>query len=373
MTVDKIKYKGFRNIEDQTVSFDNGVNILYGENAQGKTNALEGIYLFAHGKSFRTQNDRDMVSFNAHNTSLEMVYDEDGRKRELSFELFKTKRRACKISKAPARISEIIGLFRAVLFCPDHLSVVKDGPAVRRSFINGAICQLKPVYLKSLQRYNHILEQRNALIKQSQENPNKYKGVIDIYSAELAREAAYIYSVRRDYISKLSEYVSIFFDEMSKGENVTFRYKNSLKDYAGNDIDEISESYTELFSADREREIALGTTLHGVHRDDIEIYLGGKEARLYASQGQQRSIALAMKLAEGEISKNETGKYPVFLFDDVLSELDKSRQKFVLDKLLGRQVIITSCDISGFNDEMLENAKLINVKNGVYADCRKED
>ena len=173
MTVEKIRYKGFRNIEDQVLTLENGVNILYGENAQGKTNALEGIYLFAHGKSFRTQNDRDMVSFGAHNTTLDMVYEDEGRKRELSFELFKTKRRVCSINKAPAKLSEIIGLFRAVLFCPDHLSIVKEGPAVRRSFVNGAICQLKPVYLKSLQRYNHILEQRNSLIKQSEDDPSK--------------------------------------------------------------------------------------------------------------------------------------------------------------------------------------------------------
>jgi DNA replication and repair protein RecF len=366
MTVEKIKYKGFRNIAEQELKLDPGVNILYGENAQGKTNALEGIYLFAHGKSFRTQNDRDMVAFDAHKTTLDMVFEDDLRKRELSFELFKTKRRACKINKAPARLSDIIGLFRAVLFCPDHLSIVKDGPAHRRSFVNGAICQLKPVYLRSLQRYNHILEQRNALLKQADGNIDKYKDVIDIYSLELAREAAYIYTVRREYISSLERHVKVFFEEMSRGEAISLKYKNSLKDYSGDDISEISEKYYELFCRDIDKEMLLKTTLHGVHRDDIEIYLSDKEARLYASQGQQRSIALALKLAEGEISKEESGKYPVFLFDDVLSELDRGRQKFVLDKLSDRQVIITSCDISGFSSEMLENSNLIEVENGIY-------
>lgn len=366
MTVEKINYKGFRNIEDKELLLDKGVNILYGENAQGKTNALEGIYLFAHGKSFRTHNDRDMVSFGANKTVLEMVYDDEGRKREISFELFKTKRRECKINKAPAKLSEVIGLFRAVLFCPDHLSIVKDGPAVRRNFLNGAICQLKPVYLKSLQRYNHILEQRNSLIKQSEERPEKYKGVIDIYSEELAREAAYIYSVRKEYIEKLSEYVNFFFNEMSTKEKVTVKYKNSHKNEKVSSISEAQKNYLDLFTCDRAREIVLGTTLHGIHRDDLEIYLDGKEARLYASQGQQRSIALALKLAEGEISKNETGKYPVFLFDDVLSELDKNRQKFVIDSIKERQVVITSCDISGFGDKILDSSRLIEVKNGKY-------
>lgn len=371
MTVDKVTYKGFRNIEDQVLCLENGVNILYGENAQGKTNALEGIYLFAHGKSFRTHNDRDMVAFGAHNTSLEMVYDDDDRKREISFELYKTKRRVCKINKAPAKLSEVIGLFRAVLFCPDHLSLVKDGPALRRNFLNGAICQLKPVYLRSLQRYNHILDQRNVLIKQSEERPEKNKSIIDIYSEELAREAAYIYSVRKEYAEKLSEYVGFFFDEMSRGEKVTIKYKNSHKDTFIENTGDAEKNYYRLFLEDRAREIALGTTLHGIHRDDLEIYLDGKEARLYASQGQQRSIALAMKLAEGEISKNQTGKYPVFLFDDVLSELDKNRQKFVIDSLKDRQVVITSCDISGFGDKMLDSSKLINVKNGFYESVAK--
>lgn len=366
MTVEKIKYKGFRNIEDQTLLFDKGVNILFGENAQGKTNALEGIYLFAHGKSFRTQNDRDMVSFKSKNTSLEMVYDEDDRKRELYFELYKTKRRVCKINKAPAKLSEVIGLFRAVLFCPDHLAIVKEGPAYRRSFLNSAICQLRPVYLKSLQRYNKILEQRNALIKQSEDNPNRYRGVIDIYSESLAKEAAFIYLTRRDYTEKLSLILTEFFKEMSQNEKVTLKYKNSFKDFNESDSKLIEEKYYELFCKDREREIVLGSTLHGIHRDDIEIYLDSREARLYASQGQQRSIALALKLAEGEISKNITGKYPVFLFDDVLSELDNKRQRFVLENLSDKQVIITSCDISGFNNDMLGKSKLINVKSGVY-------
>lgn len=366
MRVERIRYRGFRNIKDQTIELSDGVSVLCGENAQGKTNALEGIYLFAHGKSFRTQNDRDMVSFDAGNTYLEMLYDDEGRKKELSFELFRTKRRACRINKAPSRLSEVIGLFRAVLFCPDHLSLIKDGPAVRRSFLNGAICQLKPVYLKSLQKYNHILEQRNALLRQAAKSTRGYDDIIDIYSSELAREAAYIYSVRRDYIEKLSLYVGGFFEEMSKNESVTLRYKNSLKESLTIGDNEIYDRYLELFTRDRERELALTTTLHGIHRDDIEIYLSGKEARLYASQGQQRSIALALKLAEGEISRQETGAYPVFLFDDVLSELDKSRQSFVLEKLRDRQVIVTSCDITGFGEDILSSAKLIRVKNGVY-------
>ncbi len=364
MTVEEIRYRSFRNIEDQYLSLSPEVNILYGENAQGKTNALEGIYLFAHGKSFRTQNDRDMVAFGANCARLDMVFKDDKRKRELSFELYKTKRRVCKINHSPSKLSEIIGLFRAVLFCPDHLSIVKDGPACRRSFINGAVCQLNPVYLKSLQRYNHIVEQRNSLLKQMREKPGKYGDIIDVYATELAREAAYIYLTRRRYIDLLCERVELFFDQMSTNEKVSLRYKNSLKKYDGCDTKEISEKYRELFITDIKKEIELGSTLHGVHKDDLEIYISGKEARLYASQGQQRSIALALKLAEGEISKEETGNYPVFLFDDVLSELDKNRQSFVLERLENRQVIITSCDKSGFGEDMVRKANLIYVKNG---------
>ncbi len=366
MRAEQIKYTGFRNIKNCEIPLFEGVNIFFGKNAQGKTNALEGIYMFAHGKSFRTQNDRDLISFGENRAKLELLFSDEDRKRELSFDLYKTKRRECKINKAPAKIGEVMGLFRAVLFCPDHLSLVKEGPAARRSFLNSAICQLKPVYLKSLQRYNHILEQRNILIKKSEDEPKKYEDIIDLYSEQLAKEAAYIYSVRRDYIKSLSKYVEMFFDGMGNGEKVTLNYKNSLKSEEFYELNEITKTYEELFRVDRAREIAAGATLHGIHRDDIEIYLAGKEARLFASQGQQRSIALALKLAEGEISREETGEYPVFLFDDVLSELDRDRQKIVTDTLPGSQVIITTCDISGFDEKMLSSAVMTEVVGGSY-------
>ena len=366
MRAETIKYTGFRNIKNGEIRLSDGINVFFGKNAQGKTNALEGIYMFAHGKSFRTQNDRDLIAFGESRARLELEFSNDDRKRELSFELYKTKRRECKINKAPAKIGEVLGLFRAVLFCPDHLSLVKEGPAARRSFLNSAICQLKPVYLRSLQRYNHILEQRNILIKKSEDHPEKYKDVIDLYSEQLATEAAYIYTVRRDYIKALSKYVEVFFDGMGNGEKVSLSYKNSLKSDEYYDLNEIKSIYLELFNVDRAREIAVGATLHGIHRDDIEIYLSGKEARIFASQGQQRSIALALKLAEGEISKDETGEYPVFLFDDVLSELDSGRQKIVTDTLPGSQVIITACDISGFDEKILSRATLTEVVDGCY-------
>lgn len=366
MKAEQIKYSGFRNIKNCEIDLYEGINVFFGKNAQGKTNALEGIYMFAHGKSFRSQNDRDLIAFGENKANLELKFSGGDRKRELSFDLFKTKRRECKINKAPAKISEVIGLFRAVLFCPDHLSLVKEGPSARRSFLNSAICQLKPVYLKSLQKYNHILEQRNILIKKSEDFPEKYREIIDLYSEQLAVEAAYVYTVRRDYIKALSKYVEMFFDGMGNGEKVTLKYKNTLKSEDFYNLDEIKKLYFEAFTVDRTREIAIGATLHGVHRDDIEIYLSGKEARIFASQGQQRSIALALKLAEGEISREETGEYPVFLFDDVLSELDSDRQKIVTDTLPGSQVIITTCDISGFDNKILSNASLTEVIDGVY-------
>ena len=211
-----------------------------------------------------------------------------------------------------------------------------------------------------------LLKERNILIKKSEEFPEKYKDVIDLYSIQLAKEATYIYSIRRDYIKSLSKYVEMFFDRMGNGEKVTLSYKNSLKSEEIFDTDEINKTYEQLFTVDRAREIAVGATLHGIHRDDIDIYLSGKEARLFASQGQQRSIALAIKLAEGEISREETGEYPVFLFDDVLSELDSDRQKIVTDTLPGSQVIITSCDIDGFDKKILSNASLTEVVGGSY-------
>jgi len=372
MIAKRVSYRDFRNIKDADIELMPGVNVLIGNNAQGKTNALEGIYLMAAGKSFRTPRERDMVSFGAPFFEVSLTMDDARRDQTLYFKVYGSetlKKRECrKNGVLLPRISELIGVFRAVLFCPEHLAIVKAGPAERRSFLDIAICQLRPVYLKSLQRFNKILTQRNALLKQISEGIGE-ASLLEVYSDQLAKESALIFKTRAEYITRLDLYVKKFFGDLGSDgdesivEIPELKYKNSLKITERISEMEAYEKYYNLLTQNTSKEIGAGITLYGSHKDDIEIYLDGREARQFSSQGQQRSLALAMKLGEGEISMEYSGEYPVFLFDDVLSELDVRRQKFLLSRLDDRQVIMTTCAPPPVESD----ANFIDVSAGCYS------
>ncbi len=368
MRADKISYHNFRNIEEAQIELSDGVNVFVGNNAQGKTNALEGIYLMASGKSFRSSHERDMVKRGESFFEVSLLMSDSRREQNLYFKAYNsdsTKRREIKKNGvALPRISELLGVFRAVLFCPEHLSIVKAGPSERRAFLDIAICQLRPVYLKSLQKFSKILTQRNALLKQISECGGD-TSLLEVYSDQLARECALIYKTRAAYIERLDEFVRGFFTDLSVeqiNEKPQLLYKNSLKTYEKLTEMEAYEHYLKLLTENTSKELGAGVTLYGSHKDDIEIFLDSYEARQFASQGQQRSLALAMKLGEGEISMEYSGEYPVFLFDDVLSELDERRQSFLLSRIEGRQVIMTTCT----TPPVKSDAKFINVDSGQY-------
>jgi DNA replication and repair protein RecF len=285
---------------------------------------------------------------------------------EISMRLF-CDRRAKVIEQNKVKIrrtSEMVGGFKIVLFCPEHLSIIKDGPAIRRNFLDVAISQIRPLYIKSLQRYNVILKERNALIKSAEENRSLFDSTIDLFSQQLAHEAAIITGYRMKYIERLKAHVSDCFSDMTgKREAPTLEYISSskLSEQDCLDTKKCEEAYLELYCSRHDREIAAESTLWGIHKDDLEINLNGNRARIFASQGQQRSLSLALKLAEGEIIREDSGgDYPVFLFDDVLSELDGARREYLLSNLKDKQVILTCCERGGIVAD-----KLITVKGGI--------
>ncbi len=331
----KIRYNDYRNIEKAEIEPIKGVNVFYGDNAQGKTNLLEGIYYFACGRSFRAAKDKELVRFGEDNASIDIEFTDNVRDRKHKIIFSKTERKSCfKEGIRICRMSEFIGSFRAVLFSPEHLSIVKDGPSERRSFLDISISQLYPAYMSALSKYQKILAERNACIKDA-ENGRFSKDMFRVISEQLAREAAIISEYREKYVSMLSEYVKNIISDMTCGkERAELRYECMKSE----------EEYLRCLTLNTEKEIRAGSTLYGPHKDDVKIILNDNEARSFASQGQQRSIALSMKLSEGEISKDITGEYPVFLFDDILSELDRSRKDYILSGLDGRQVIITCCE-----------------------------
>ena len=343
MHLTQISYKNYRNIASARFVPSPEVTHIGGMNGQGKTNLLEGIYLFASGRSFRTNHDAELIREGERfaELALEMESDIYGKASMIIRWDKETRKRFCRRNGVPMTLmSEMIGTFRAVLFCPQHLSLVCDGPGARRSFIDVALSQSEGAYLSALRRYNNILAQRNALLKtcRDKRTPEKFLETAEIWSEQLATEAEFIAARRDAYIKKLSEHVGIFINDMTAGkETASLTYK-SPRDKAG---------YMKLLTENTEAELRAGCTLYGVHKDDIAITLSDRDARAYASRGQQRSIALAMKLAEGEISKEKTGEYPVFLFDDVLSELDSMRREYLLAGTKDRQVIMTSCESGG--------------------------
>ena len=363
-----IEVRDFRNIERARVSFEEGVNVLAGENAQGKTNLLEGIFYPSVGRSFRGAHPSEMIRFGQDSAGIVLDYRDAKRDHTISVTLYKDKQR--KVEKNGIKIdklSDVVGLFRAVLFCPEHLSMIKDGPVQRRSYMDLAISRLYPTYLHSLQQYTYLLRQRNALLKTAYEDRATFDGTVEIWSMQLAKQAAQIAAMRLAFVKRISGHIATIFEEMTgEREKPCLIYDGSSgqaeEEYADREATE--KKYFSLLMSSHQREIAVGATLWGVHKDDIDIKINGKRARSFGSQGQQRSLALAMKLAEGEITKEEFGDYPVFLLDDVLSELDGGRRDYLIHKIRGKQVILTSCEPDFLSD--MGEVNRILVEDGTY-------
>ena len=366
----RVRLTSFRNISECDIEFSDGINILAGENAQGKTNLLEAIFYASVGRSFRASSSNEMILFGKKNAvvSIDYVSEKKEKGDNITIRLFSDKKKTVEKNHLKIeRLSDIVGSFRSVLFCPEHLSLIKDGPLERRTYLDIAISRISPRYIRSLQRYAYLLKQRNALIKSATQNRAAFDATIDLWSEQLATEAAEISALRVQFLSRVRAIVSECFEDMTgKKESVDIIYRGSASLNGDEYLDKelVKQKYISLLSSSHEREIFVGSTLWGIHKDDIEIKLNSKNARAFASQGQQRSLALALKLAEGEICKEEFGDYPVFLFDDVLSELDETRREYMIRYAAGKQVIITTCETSVLNN--LKADKKILVVNGTY-------
>lgn len=360
-----IQALNFRNIAEAAVSFSPGINILHGENAQGKTALLEAIYFISLGRSFRNAHETDLIRFGEEYSRISLDYRDAVRDQNITVFLSKDRRRHVEHNKVKiVKMSDVIGQFRAVMFCPEHLSLVKDGPSERRAYLDVAISRIRPVYLKSLQTYNHILRQRNQLIKSAYTDRGSFDSTVELWSSQLAREAAVISKFRAWYTELADRSVkNLFYRMTGEGELPSLSYRSTLKSEADYSDTALTEKrYFELLMTNHDREIAAGATLYGIHKDDLEIGLNGREARIYGSQGQQRSISIALKLAEGDICKADSGEYPVLLLDDVLSELDSRRRSFLQNEMTDRQVIMSTCE----SLSAMKGAKIIRVKGGKY-------
>ena len=360
MRVTQLELTNFRNIENAAVRPCDGVNIIYGDNAQGKTNLLESIWLFTGCRSFRGAKDAECVNFNSAKTQLSLDYFGEGREQNLLLSIEKTRRftRNGIVLSSPAKV---MGAFLAVVFSPVHLSLVKDGPYERRKFLDVAISQLKPKYAVALSGYNKALAQRNILLKDIVYHSELYD-TLDVWEEQIAFYAAELIVQRVGYVNRLRDFTTEIYGGISnKKETLDIAYEEACSTGA-NKKEEIRAGMRDLLRAARKTDLATGSTSVGPHRDDLSIQIDGLSARSYGSQGQQRSAALALKLGEAAVIRNFTGEQPVALLDDVMSELDASRQNYILNHIRDWQVFITCCDPHSVKN--LKYGQAIRMQNG---------
>ena len=344
MRVKTLKCTDFRNIESSFISPCEEMNVICGENAQGKTNLIEAVWLFTGAKSFRSGKDSEFIKFGGESAKNELCFYSGGIENDAVME-FGERRKAILNENALSSPSKLAGVFRAVIFSPNDLSIVKDGPSVRRKFIDTAIGQLYPNYISFLRNYRRALEQRNKTIKEYRFD-GSLSVMLDVFENEIAEYG------KKIILEVMSGFLPSIYEGISGGrEKLETVY---LPCCDGNLIGALK--------AARKEDMFTGTTSAGPHRDDIDFKINGVSARPYGSQGQQRSIAISLKLAEAEVINSVSEEYPVFLLDDVMSELDPNRQDYILNRIKGMQTFLTCCDPTNINN--LESGKIFRVKNG---------
>lgn len=346
MNVKTVTLESFRNYASLAVEFSENVNVIIGNNAQGKTNLIEAVYFLSTGRSFRAKSDRELINFDADCAHIQADIISDGRDHRLEACLSRTKRRQFTSNGVRLKTAaELSGKLRSVLFCPDDLNLIREGASVRRRLMDGCLCQLRPRYAAVLTEFNRILDHKTRILRDHHQKPSLLEA-LDEFDERLALMSAELIHYRAVYSGLLAEKASVIHSDFSGGaESLSIRYSTvkTINDPARKPA-ELLEPLLEHLRTHRRAELETGTCLSGAHKDDLEIEIGGKPARTYASQGQARTAALSLKLAERDIHYADRGEYPVLLLDDVLSELDARRQSFVLNRISDGQVFITCCE-----------------------------
>ncbi|HJB30507.1 MAG TPA: DNA replication/repair protein RecF [Candidatus Oscillibacter excrementavium] len=364
MQILELGLQQFRNYQHQQISFDPSCNVIFGENAQGKTNLLEAIVYLSCGKSPRARTDREMIGFDASAAVLESRVLSRDREFRTRVELYRDRRRKMWVNQVPAKNSAALSqVYHTVFFCPEDLYLIREGAAARRRFMDTALCQLRPRYAAALAEYHRLYEHKTRILRDSDERPDLLDLLPD-FNERMVRFGAVLIHYRQQFAQALNRDAARHHRECSGGKEqleITYRTVSSVTDLAA-DVEVLTEQLRSHMESHQAAERASRMCLSGPHKDDLFITIDGREAKSYSSQGQTRTAALALKLAEREIYQNATGEYPVLLLDDVLSELDPRRQEFVLNRIAGGQVFITCCEDDRL-PQML-GGKVFHVKQG---------
>ncbi len=361
MHIYRIILKNYRNYETLDLDLSEGTNLIYGLNGQGKTNIIESIYFFAACRSHRTNHEKDLIKYNAPFAEAEIFFKNKERDMQAKVRLFPNDRHYMEVNDIKVlKNSDLIGNFNAVLFSPEDFSIIKDGPSERRRFTDISISQVKKSYFNCLLTYSKILKQKNKMLKEG----NSFISMIDIYNEQLSDVGAKIIFHRNKFYEFIKEASVRLYREITLStDKFEIKYDSCIK------IQELKKMQKELFKkldSVKEKEIYERTSVFGPHREDIKFFINGKDVRDFASQGQQRTVILVLKLAFAEYIKENKGEFPVLLLDDILSELDSYRRKYLLEEIRDKQVIITSTDKGSFARR--KNTKLIHIENAKIID-----
>ena len=355
MIIESIELKNYRNYEELHMELNEGTNILYGDNAQGKTNILEAVYVCCTSKSHKSAKDRDIIRFNQDESHIKMQVRKNGVPYRIDMHLKKNKPKGIAIGGVPIRrASELFGIANVVCFSPEDLNIIKNGPSERRRFIDMELCQLNKLYVHALVQYNKVLVQRNKLLKELSFRPD-YGETLDVWDMQLVNYGKEVMKFRKEFISQLNEMIHEIHARLSGR-------KEDLVIYYEPDTD--CELFEEALKRGRPQDLKQKTTLCGPHRDDISFFVNGIDIRKFGSQGQQRTAALSLKLSELELVKQLIHDKPILLLDDVLSELDASRQNHLLSAISDIQTIITCTGLDDFVNNRFKIDKVFRVIEG---------
>ena len=359
MFIRELKLDQFRNYESLSLSFSDGINLFCGDNAQGKTNILEAVYFCGTTRSHRTSRDRELIRFGAEESHLRMQMHKETMDYRVDMHLRTGRPKGIAINGIVIRrASELIGLGNFVFFSPEDLGIIKNGPSERRRFLDMELCQLDKMYVSALSGYNKVLNQRNHLLRDLSFRPQDLS-TLDVWDEQLVRYGSILIRERAKFIARLDEIIRPIHEKLSGGrEQISVGYECNVGE----------EEFAGAIRRRRDRDLAVRSTETGPHRDDMSFTLNGIDIRRFGSQGQQRSAALSMKLAEIELVREASGESPVLLLDDVLSELDTNRQHYLLESIGDIQTFITCTGLEEYRNEHIRIDKLFRVEQGVVSE-----
>ncbi len=364
MYVDSIKLINFRNYKKLDIKLNNKLNIFLGNNAQGKTNLLESIYICSSGKSYRTNREKELINLDKDKAYIGIDIVKEGFNKKIEIKLERGKSKRVRVNGVEVdKMIDLFDIFNVVVFSPEDLKLVKEGPSERRLFLDNEISQINPRYRYNINRYNKVLNQRNNLLKIIQYEKNKKK-LLDVWDIQLSSIGSEILNKRFEFLKDLCSISREIHSKITGNiEELQLKYLSSI-DIATYNYDEVNNAFIETLKSNVEMDIERGTTTHGPHRDDMQILVNDIDIRVFGSQGQQRTAALSLKLAEIELIKAETKEYPVLLLDDVLSELDENRRKYLISTFKDIQTIITSTDDIEINNFNKSNKSIYYINKG---------